>query len=480
MPSLNSKIDIVLVNPPALSDEEFGMLSGAGCFRPPLNLLNLSAALLGGDYSVQIVDGVVLENFENVLKTIVSLRPRYIGITSMTAHIHACGRLAEALKEMMPDTLIILGGIHISTLPEETMRIFPAFDIGVVGEGDRTIVNLLDKLENKEDLSLVPGLALRSKGDVFLTPPVQLVDDLDALPFPAWHLLAGYVTAYQPTTSRRTRLPSAYLVTSRGCPFNCSFCSNTVFGRTFRSYSVDYIMKMISVLSNDYKIKDLTIYDENLALERKRMVELCNRLIDAEGDLTWSCDARVDCVDDETLSLMYAAGCRSIWFGMESGNQNILDRYNKKITLKDCDRAVMLCRRNNIKATGSFIIGGPGETAETIKDTIRFAKRSQLDYFVPIFYTPIPGTFDYAKIRDYGTCDLNYYSATMTRPTFAPYGMSVKDVYFWYIFSLLSFYSQPKILSRELKLIGLKKVLIIGFKIILNLLKYFFKKVNNF
>lgn len=472
----NQTVDVVLAQVPSSADKEFGMLSGGGSFRPPLNLLNLGAVLLEQGYSVEIVDGVKVDDLSEFLKIIIDLNPRFIGLTAMTAHIHSCGFVARQLQKELHQIPIILGGVHVTTLPEETMRQFPAFDIGVIGEGDHTIVELIESLDNGKELSQIQGIIFRTGDDVFITPPRGSIRELDSLPMPAWNLLPDYVETYKPTLSRRTRLPSAYIVTSRGCPFGCTFCTNEVHGRSFRSYSVNYIMRMITYLVDNFGIRDLTIYDENLALDRKRIISLCERLIDANYDLTWSCDARVDCVDDEILKRMSEAGCRAVWFGMESGNPEILKRYDKRITLDDCRNAVSLCRRNNIKASGSFIIGGPEETVETIRDTIRFAKELKLDYFVPFFYTPIPGTRDYLDIENYGICDLDYRSATMTQPTFAPHGMTFKDIHYWYIRSFLSFFSQPRIVFREIKLIGVKNVLVKGMAFLYNVLNILIKR----
>lgn len=462
-------VDIVLAVCPSSKKKEFGLLSGAGANRPPLNLLNLGAVLLERGYSVSVIDGVTKNGgIREVVDSIVSLKPRFIGLTAMTAHIYACADMANALRENLPDTPIIIGGIHLSTLPIQTMQLFSSFDIGIVGEGENTIIELIESIEKGKDISKVCGLVIRTNGSIRLTPPRALIGNLDTLPLPAWHLLPDYVRTYQPTLSRKIRLPSAYIVTSRGCPYACSFCNNTVHGRTFRSYSVDYIMKMIAHMVSTYGVRDLTIYDENLALNKGRVTEFCRRMITADYDLTWSCDARVDSVDDEMLELMHRAGCRSIWYGMESGNAQILKRYNKSIKLEDSQRAAELTRKHKIKTSGSFIIGGPQETAGTIRDTISFAKRIGLDYFVPYFYTPIPGTLDYDTITRQGTADLDYRSATMTQPTFAPHGMTFSDVRNWYIRALAYFYLQPRIIFSLIKDIGLLNLLKSSFSFLFN------------
>jgi anaerobic magnesium-protoporphyrin IX monomethyl ester cyclase len=450
-----STVDITFINPPSSRAKEFGLLSGAGARRPPLNLLNIGAALLKKRYSVSILDAAAMgAGKEDIVDTITALHPRFIGFTAMTAHIYECGRIADELRANLPGVPIIIGGIHVSTLPVETMRLFSSFDIGIVGEGENTILELIESIDKGRPLSNICGLAIRSGDDIRLTPPRALIDNLDLLPLPAWQLLPDYIKTYQPTLSRKIRLPSAYIVTSRGCPHACSFCNNIVHGRTFRSYSVDYIMKMIARLVDLYAVRDLTIYDENLAFEKNRIIELCRRMISAGYDLSWSCDARVDSIDEEILALMHKAGCRSIWFGMESGNAQILKRYNKKISLEDSERACLLSRKHSIKASGSFIIGGPGETAATIRDTIRFARRIGLDYFVPYYYTPIPGAPDYDSIAGQGKVELDYRLATMTQATFAPYGMTFSGIRRWYVLSLVYFYMRPKIIFRLIKEMG--------------------------
>jgi len=467
--------DVVLVVPPSSKKKEFGLLSGAGAYRPPLNLLNIAAVLLEKGYSVSVIDGVTKNKGPNeVVRSIIALKPRFIGFTSMTAHIYECGEMAGELHRNLPETPIIIGGIHISTLPIQTMQLFTSFDIGIVGEGENSVLELLEGIEKGGDISNIAGLVIRTKEGIKLTPPRALIDDLDTLPLPAWHLLPDYIQTYQPTLSRKSRLPSAYIVTSRGCPCQCSFCNNIVHGRTFRSYSVDYIMKMVAYMVGAYKVRDLTIYDENLALKKERIIDFCHRMISANYDLTWSCDARVDSIDEEIAGLMYKAGCRSIWFGMESGNAEILRRYNKRIKLEDSENAVNLTKRYKIRASGSFIIGGPGETRDTIKDTLHFAKRIGLDYFIPYYYTPIPGTADYNIITRYGNADLDYRSATMTQPTFAPHGMSFHDIRNWYIRSLLYFYTQPRIVFMMVKEIGflniIKSVFFFLFNVIINVI----------
>jgi radical SAM superfamily enzyme YgiQ (UPF0313 family) len=471
------QVDVVLVVPPSSMAEEFGLLCSVGAPRPPLNLLNLGAVLLENGYSVKIVDGAPgAYDFDTIVDKILSYSPRFVGITSMTGFIHASGIIADKIKMNNPEVVIIIGGVHVSALPLETMNDFPGFDVGVVGEGDITIVELVNALEKGLEISKIPGLVIRSSNGPELTEYRERIKDIDTLPLPAWHLLPDFTTTYQPTGPRKTRLPSAYIVTSRGCPFKCSFCCNIVHGNTFRSYSVDYMMKTIDFLIQKYKVKDLTIYDENIAFPRRRIEEFCKRLIKADYDLTWSCDARADRVDAEILELMHKAGCRSIWFGIESGSPEMLKRYNKKTSLETIKKTIKLCSDSGINAAGSFIIGGPCDTPKRIKETIRFAKRIPLSHFIPFYYLPVPGAPDYPNIHKCGIVKLDYRLATMSKPIFAPHGMTLKDIQYWYMRALIEFYGRPAKLVNYIRQNGIFSLLYSGFSFLSRGVRQIMKK----
>ncbi len=446
---------LVLVNPPTTFEQEFGLLSAAGAPRPPLNLLNLAATVRQAGHEVRILDaagtGMSLESF---VEEIIAARPDVVGITAMTAHIDTAGRAAQAVKQWLPRVRVVLGGAHVSALPEETMERWAAFDVGVVGEGDLTIVELVDALDRGRDLKQVAGLLVRRDGRVVRTEPRPLIADLDTLPFPTWDLLAGFATLYQPTASRSVRSPSAYLVSSRGCPYRCTFCSNAVHGRSFRSYSVDYLMGMIEHLISEFGVRDITIYDENLAVNRRRLTGLCRRLIEAGHDLTWSCDARADSLTPEVVELMYRAGCRSVWMGMESGDPEMLRRYRKGTTVEQYRKASHWCREVGIVCNGSFIIGGPGETQGSLRRSLAFAREIELDYFTPFYCTPLPGAPMYETVHEHGTFLSDYSLATMTGPTFIPRGFTLRGLQAWYVWSLVSFYARPSKLLMVCRQMG--------------------------
>lgn len=446
---------VVLINPPSSIEAEFGVLAGGGGFRPPLNLIYLASVLRENQYDVEIIDAPVqCKSYHELIEKVKALKPDYCGLTAMTLTIYPAVKAADMIKKEYPDCPIIIGGAHLSAAPEETMKMFTSFDFGVVGEGELTLLEFLEAHRKRRDLDSVCGIIYRAGKDLKRTKPRPMIQNLDILPFPAWDLLPNYVETYKPSKVRQIRFPSAYIATSRGCPFKCSFCDNVVHGHSFRSHSVDYIMRMIYKLIEDYHIKDLTIYDENLTINKKRITEFCERILKENLDLTWSCDARADSVTPELLSLMYKAGCRSISYGIESGDQEVLDFYNKKLTLEEIEYAVRETKIAGIITSGFFIIGGPTETEETIKRTIRFSKKIPLDYFTPFYFNCFPNSPLYDRINDYGEFDPDYSKANMSKPVFIPKGLTEKRLIKLFNRSLFSFYLRPSKVGFLFKQLG--------------------------
>lgn len=438
------KEKIVLINPPSSVENEFGVLAAGGGFRPPLNLLYLAAVLRENGYQVEIIDAPVqCTNYGELICKIKESRPDYCGLTAMTLTIGSAAMTAELIKKECPGCPVIIGGAHVSAVPEQTLTNCSSFDYGVIGEGELTLLELLEFLREKKDLSTVAGLIFRGKSGFIRTGSRPFIQKLDTLPFPAWDLLPDYVQTYRPSKIRQIRFPSAYLATSRGCPFQCTFCTNIVHGRSFRSHSVDYLMRMIRHLIKRYRIKDVTLYDENLTIQKERITEFCTRISKERLDITWSCDARADSVTPGLLSLMYSAGCRSISFGIESGSQEVLDFYHKNLSLEQISYAVRETHKAGIITSGFFIIGGPTETEATINKTIAFAKSLDLDYFTPFYFNVFPEGPVYGTIREYGTFDPDYSKANMSEPIFIPNGMTKKKLVNLFNKALFSFYLRP-------------------------------------
>lgn len=442
---------IVFVNPPLFLEERYGELAQAGSMTPPLSLCDLAAVAREAGFETEIIDAAALSlNHRDTAQKILAASPLSVGITATTLSIYSAGKLAELIKRFSPKMVIIVGGCHVTALPEETMRRFSAFDIGVLGEGELTIVNILKALEGKKGLLCVKGIIFRRDKKLIKTEPGEVLKDLDSLPLPAWDLLPDLISCYRPAAFNCKKFPSVSLITSRGCNGKCIFCSRTVSGNFWRGYSAKYIIRMIKKLVKDYGVREVKIFDDNFVVSKERVREFCRLLKENKLDLSWSCSARTDLVNFEMLKSMRDAGCWQIFYGIESGSQKILDVLNKKTKLKEIEKTINFTKKVGIKTVGSFMVGNPLESSSTIKETIAFAKKLPLDDFQMSIFTPLPGSEIYSTARKYGTFDNDWRKMNLWYPVFVPSGFKKEDLWQYQKIAFRAFYFRPKIVLSYL------------------------------
>ena len=238
----------------------------------------------------------------------------------------------------------------------------------------------------------------RHDGQPRLAPPRQFIDDLDTLPFPAWDLLEGFPARYHPSVFKYRRLPSTHLVTSRGCPSRCTFCDTSVFGRAIRFHGAEYVLDMLTLLYNSHGIRDFIFEDDQFLLDRPRLEAICEGILRRGLRISWSCNGRVNSIRDATLpALVRRAGCWQINFGIESGDQTILNAMRKGITLPKVEEAIRLVHQAGIQTRGYFVLGFPEDTPATVQRSIRFACRLPLDDVSVFMLTPFPGSEIYRR-----------------------------------------------------------------------------------
>ena len=443
---------IIFVNPPLSIEDRYGIKSQSGGQTPPLGLLNLATMARAHGFEAAILDAVALKfDYPQCVQFIIDSHCGYVGITAVTISITHAAKLAAMLKKAAPALTIIIGGPHFTAMPSETMSMFPQFDIGVIGEADHTIVELLSALEEKKDLTAVKGLVLRGDTGLVKTGIAPRITDLDSLPMPEWDLLPDLARYYCPPVHTLKRIPAALLVTSRGCPGKCVFCDRSVFGNVLRAYSAEYVFRMIKELYHKYGIREIQLRDDNFAAYRNRMLELCALLKNEKLDLVWTCACRVDMVNPATLKAMKEAGCWQIWYGIESGSDVILERLKKQITTKQARDAVRMTRDAGISPCGFFIIGSPTETKETIEETIRFALELPIDETHFSFLTPFPGSEVYARATEYGSFDNDWDKLNGWLPTFVPHGLTAKELESYSKRAFRKFYFRPRIILSYIK-----------------------------
>ena len=378
-----------------------------------------------------------------------------VGLTAMTPSINAAIAIAGHLKKAYPDLPIMLGGAHATLLPEETLVAAPAIDIIVKGEGEETVVELLQALEHKQPLIKVPGISYRKDGGLLSNPLRSQGIDLDSLPFLGYHLLPWQ--KYKPHPPHGRVLPFAAIITSRGCPYRCSYCSKPVFGTLFRGQSPERVIEEVIYHQKEFGIKEFAFYDDVFTLDKERTHAIADEIIKRKLKIYWTCETRVNLVDKELLRHIRQAGCYSIAYGIESGSQEIMETLDKGINLEQAELAVRLSRDVGLQTIGYFMVGSPGESRETIDKTIQFAKKLKLDFTQFAVTTPFPGTslYDlYMKDR-VGILpweDFVYQGAgTSITPVFESSSLSRADLQYWVKRAYKEFYLRPSYIWQRIR-----------------------------
>lgn len=444
-------VDVIFTRTLLTQEEMYGDLAGVGSSEPSLGLCYLAAATRENGFKTEIIDALALRmNCEELAKEILNRAPRYVCISSVTLSIHYAAKVAELIKAYDKNIKIIIGGAHVTAVPDETMQKFSDFDIGVLGEGEVTIVELLKALEAKERLDGIPGIIFRDNKALKTTPKREFIKDLDSLAMPAWDLLPGMSYYYPPAWSLNES-NAGLLITSRGCAASCIYCDRSGFGNVCRAHSADYVMRMIRLLYDRYNIRHFRINDDNFILFKKRLYEICQRIIDEGPKITWSCFARADGVNPEILKLMKEAGCWQISYGVETASQEIHDIEKKDIDVKEIEEAIKWTHQAGIKSIAFCMIGHPLETPQTIRATIDFVKRLPVDDFKMMFVTPFPGTELYAHAEKYGTLERDWRKMNAyVEPCFIPHGMAKDELIKYRNRAFREFYTQPKIILSYL------------------------------
>lgn len=400
---------IVLINPPAADVVWFGDKAN---FESPLGLAMLAAYVRQHGHEPTIID-VAAERLspEQVVARIAGIQPAVVGITANTVMMPPANRIAALLQARLPEILVVLGGKHVSAIPEDVYGdTRPLFDVSVIGEGEETLLELMQTLErcgskaavlaDGAALGQIRGLAFQQDGRMVRTPPRPFIRDLDALPFPARDLLP--VDRYKPVGNRYKRLPAFSMVAIRGCPYPCTFCSEA--RTTVRFSSPARVMAEIDHLVERYGAREITFWDDTMTLNKKWMYELCDRLIERKLDVVWSCFAAINTITPDLLAKMKAAGCWNVFYGIETPDENLKKhiRIQKFGSLEHVRRIVRQTQAAGIEVRAAFMVGLPGETAAAAMKTLEMAIQLEPDYAQWNYTVPYPGTELWTEMAKYG------------------------------------------------------------------------------
>ncbi len=433
---------VCLVSPPYLS----AVKSVVGVCSPPLGLAYL-ASMIRDEHDVRIIDSNVLDyGVDDVRRELKSFYPDVVGITSSTPSIYEAYRVARAAKSLRDDCVVVMGGPHVTFLPEEAITESGSVDVVVLGEGEETFRELVDTIDHGGSLDSVRGIEYRKGDKTVVTKPRPFIRDLDKIPLPSFDMLP--VEKYELQGVRY--MP---VISSRGCPFKCSFCaSSRLFGGCWRGRSPKNVVDEVRLIHDKFGIKNIEFVDDTFTLNGKRAEEICDEILREGIDISWGASSRVDTINRKLAEKMRRAGCWIVYLGIESASQKILNAMGKKITINQIVEAVKTLKDVGIQILGSFILGFPEETIETAEQTIAFAKKLDLDYAQFSILTPYPGTPVYEYARENNmllTRDWSKFNAT--EPVMKLKHLTIKQLQSLFEKAYLTFYMRPKMLWRWIK-----------------------------
>jgi radical SAM superfamily enzyme YgiQ (UPF0313 family) len=372
----------------------------------PLGLAYVAGALIKNRHITRIID-LNIENLSDKQWRDEIYSADIIGITGMITEYKNVVKLSHFIRGIKKNAVIVLGGTLASLFTDDLLKETKA-DYAVINEGENTAVQLLNYLQVKNRLMGIKGLAYRDNGIVKQNLPSPVIEDLDFIPFPAHHLLnmerytRDYLKVFGIKVETKHKLRGVTMIASRGCPYRCVYCSKIIWGNGYRHRSAGNIVQEIKELNNQYGVNEIIFNDDELIANPEMIMEMCELINKSHLEIYWYCNGRINLVNKELLDAMYSAGCRGIAYGLESGNQAILNQMHKGVKLQQEREAIELTKKSGIKVAGYFILGMLGETKKDIETTFQFARELDLDYYGFSTMSPTPDTPIWKEAQEVG------------------------------------------------------------------------------
>ncbi len=428
----------------------------------------MAAVLEKHHIDVDVLDASALElTYDEIGEEILKRNPDIVSISALTPTIGVALDSADKIKQVKPDTVIVLGGYH-PTFEYESVLEEKSVDVVIRGEGEYTFLELVQTIENNGDLRNVAGLAFHDKSDnsLIVTPDRPVIQNLDELPFPAFHLFPMEKYRILNITTN-----VATIITTRGCPMQCSFCSSAALhGHKLRRRSVGNVVDEVEMRLKEQNIDTIAFMDDTFTLNKRFVNEFCAEIKRRNLKFWWGCTSRVDTLDKELLQTMKDAGCITIFIGVESADQQMLEKMNKNITVTKTENAFKIAHEVGIRTIASCVIGMPEDTHESIKQTIDFVKNLKPNYALYSLATPYPGTRFYNETFKKNLINIKDWSKyTLLDPVLQTIDCSSQELRSIQKKAFLKFYLRPNYLIRQVSsdgLILLKTVLGVSRQII--------------
>src|SRR3989344_882986 len=446
---MNNKV--LLINPSMMSVYKGTMLKNSVPHYPPLNLLVVAGALKQQNIPVTLLDLDLAHQeklYDKLKEKLNEFKPTLVGVTFTTALYGHCVKIAEIIKQFDKNIIVVAGGAHASSKPEDLME-KTQYDMAIVGEGEFTLAEVITT--EKEKWNTIKGLVYKNNdGKIIKTEKRQFIQNLDEIPFPMYELIN--IQDYNVPPSFRRKTPVAPMETSRGCVWGCTYCNKSVFGRNFRVKSPERTIKEIEQLVS-LGYKEIHIVDDMFTTNKERVKEICRLLIEKNINIIWACPngIRADRIDRELISLMRKAGCYRVSIGAESGNQDVLNAIEKNQTPQQVEIAFKICRELGMVTHGFFMFGLPEDTEETMQQTIEFAKRCEPDIAKFGIMIPLPSTPIYEKWKEKQAITENWddYGFHKEKPVYTHPTLSHETIKKYYKKSYREFYLRPSFIIRR-------------------------------
>lgn len=457
--STGDRMKVLLINPPYEIERYMGKLSKIAFVFQPIGLTYIASYLRSKHIDVKIFDSQIEQ--DPIQKVVADYDPDIIGITCVTFLVHSTIALSKLLKKEFPEKIIIVGGIHPTIRPDDFLN-EESIDYVAVGEGEITMHEFVTAIDEHKDPGMVDGIVYKQDGIIRGGRPRELVKNIDDFPAPdAADLMKE---GYQTSPDTRTGDIVGVILTSRGCPYNCIFCANRLLSRgRYRTHSIERVCSEIENLLSRYNVTQLFVQDDNFAANKKRAKDLCREFIKRGFNkrVSWWAEGRVDCVDEELLSLMSEANCRIISYGLESGNQRLLDMIDKGITIEEIRKTISMTKKAGIDIRASFILGLPTETKEESMRTVEFARELGINQVRFALATPFPGTKLWDIALSEGALDLSDWRRfslmsgySKGLPIYTPKGRDARELAKLQRRANLSFYLRPRVILTYLRRIN--------------------------
>ena len=433
---------VTFLNPPQTTSK----YKFLGVVAPSLGIGYMAAVLEQNNIDVDVLDASALDlTYDEIGDEILKRNPDIVSISALTPTIGVALDSADKIKEVKPDTVVVLGGYH-PTFEFKSVLEEPSVDIVVRGEGEYTFLELVQTIENGGDLKEVKGLAFYEEDKLILTSDRPVIQDLDELPFPAFHLFP--MEKYK-ILNISTNV--ATILTTRGCPMQCSFCSSAALhGNKLRRRSYTNVVDEIEMRLMEQNIDTIAFMDDTFTLNKRFVKDFCAEIKRRNLHFWWGCTSRVDTLDEDLLETMKDAGCITIFIGVESADQQMLEKMNKNITVSKTEKAFKLARKVGIRTIASCVIGMPEDTRESIYKTIDFVKKINPNYALYSLATPYPGTRFYNETFKKNLIDINDWSKfTLLDPVLKTIDCSSSELRKIQKKAYLKFYLRPGYLVRQ-------------------------------